>query len=542
MAARRAARSDLENARRAFDWALIALFVAALGAPTLDAWLRPLAERTPARRELRKPVEWPAAPASAAQLARYPPQLDTWFKDRMGLRDRLLRLRSRVRALGFGVSPLDEIDVTPQRWTFLRIESSREAWEGRLPLSDERLRAWETMLSEHAEVSRALGARQLFFFGPNKETIYPERVPSTWHKFGPSRLEQLTAFLDARGTNSIVDLRGPLAAAKSLDRPDAREFVYAATGTHWTPRGDHVAYATMHARLRELFPSLSPLLPFDELELTPIGGEGESWANRAFLEDEFAEPFYAVRLPHPARHIVGEYGKGLHEFIALGPDPKAPRAVLFHDSFGARVSELLAPHFSRIHCVWSGRYDANVVARERPDVVIELYVERLLVTTDPRGDRIQSEPALALRRALAPDPVFTLTRELAERDALCGPGLSSHAAGAPGALLRLRVESERGYLILPPLREPASALSNGCVVHVELLTLGETELTLLPVLRGETAPRAAPAVTAPLVSGWNDVVLRVPRIDDLERFALQPGRLPGRYVLYSFEVRPLRDG
>lgn len=541
MAAQRERRIGAERARRAFDGGLIALFLAALLAPTIDAFSRPLAERTPARRELRFPVEWPAAPASAAQLARYPAQLDGWFKDRMGLRDRLLRLRSRVRALGLRVSPLEEIDITPQRWTFLRIEGSREAWSGSRPLSAERLAGWEATLRQRAEVSRSLGAQHLFVLGPNKETVYPEQVPPSWHKFGPSNLEQLHAWLDERGTNSIVDLRAPLADAKTGDRPAAREFLYAATGTHWTPRGDHVAYAALHGRLRELFPDLSPRIPFEALELSPIGGQGESWANRAFLEDEFGEPFYSVKLPHPARHMVGEYGQGLHEFIALGPDPRAPRAVFFHDSFGARVSELLAPHFSRIHCVWSGRYDADVVARERPDVVIELYVERLLATTDPAWPQIRSESALALQRALAPPAVFTLTRELAEREALAGPGLTLRPPGAPGATLRLRVENESGRVLLPPLRERASELSRGCVVHLELLSLSTTELTLLPMSRGETEPRAAPAVSAHVVDGWNDLVLRVPCVDDLDRFALQPGRIPGRYLLYGFDVHPLRD-
>ncbi len=525
-----------------FDGVLIALFVAALGAPTIDAGLRPLAERTAAAREMRNPVEWPGVPRSLAELAHEPGAIDAWFRDRMGLRDKLLRLRSRVRALGFGVSPLDEVDFTPDGWTFLRTEACREVWAGRLPFTDEELVNWDETLRQNAAACRALGAQHLFLIGPDKETIYPERVPSTWHKFGPSRLEQLHAWLDARGTNTLVDPRAALISGKAQDGAAPPEFLYYPLGTHWTPRGDYIAYREIHARLRQLLPGLGAPIPYSDLELRAEPNVDESWAYRAVLDDVYPQPIYDVKLAHPARALTEGFRGGLRDEILIGADPSAPRAVMFHDSFGVRVSQLLAPHFSRLHCVWTGRLDTDVVARERPDVVIEIHVERTLVTVDSRDMRDDLEGALALRRELEVEPSFVLTPALAKTETVAGPGLALRPPSVPDALLRLRLERDGGYALLP--RMPASALAGarGSVVRIELFALGETELTLLPVLRGESEPREQPSASAAIVKGWNDVVVRLPHVAELERFALRPGRTPGRYLIYSFAVRPAASG
>jgi hypothetical protein len=82
-----------------------------------------------------------------------------------------------------------------------------------------------------------------------------------------------------------------------------------------------------------------------------------------------------------------------------------PRAVVFHDSFFLAPEErrsgqptppwgpppatfhlipLLAEKFSRATFTWQKRFDAELIKREHPDVVIEERVERVLVN-GPEG-------------------------------------------------------------------------------------------------------------------------------------------------------------
>ncbi len=523
--------------RRTFDLALITLFLVALASPTLDACLRSVDERTAAHHEMRSVLEFPPTPRTTAALARFPTYVEGWFKDRMGLRDQLLRLRAHVRGLGFGVSPIEEADLAPEAWTFLRGDASREAWAGALTFTQNDLEAWEAALRSRADACRALGAQHLFLLGPNKETIYSERVPKTWHKFGPTRFEQLLAWLRERQTVEIVDLRPALWTAKAQDQPDEREFLYFPLGTHWTPRGDYVAYEVFHGRLKQLFPALSPPTLYSELLRQPFSGEGDSWAYRAFLEDVYTQPVYIMLPPKPAYYPAGVYGDGRRMIVALGPDTHAPRGILFHDSFGTNVSGLLAPHFSRLHCCWTSQLDLELIRREKPDVVMELYVERMMANTDPRTMHVTLPSDDALQRELERAPVFVLKREHFP-EIVAGAGLSLRLAAESSGILRLRLERDGGYVVLPRLPEFQEPNGAGCVVNIEIIAADETDLALLPMRTGEDTPRRVHPGSAHLVSGWNAVRVRMPYIPNLERFALRPGRVPGRYVIVSFEVRP----
>jgi hypothetical protein len=81
------------RARRGLDAALVAAFLAALAAPTLDAFVRDDAARGPAP-EMRAASPMPDLPRDLDGLSRFPAAFEAHFADTFGLRDRLLRLNS----------------------------------------------------------------------------------------------------------------------------------------------------------------------------------------------------------------------------------------------------------------------------------------------------------------------------------------------------------------------------------------------------------------------------------------------------------------
>jgi hypothetical protein len=76
-------------------------------------------------------------------------------------------------------------------------------------------------------------------------------------------------------------------------------------------------------------------------------------------------------------------------------DAGLPRAVMFHDSFGAHLIPYLSEHFRRIVYAWERPdypvFDGALVERERPDVVIQQIVERKLAVYFPR-ESIADDP------------------------------------------------------------------------------------------------------------------------------------------------------
>jgi len=69
-------------------------------------------------------------------------------------------------------------------------------------------------------------------------------------------------------------------------------------------------------------------------------------------------------------------------------DPSLPRAVIFRDSFVSQLVPFLSEHFSRAVYLWQNDFDAGVVAKEHPDVVIQEIVGRHLYNFIPSPELV----------------------------------------------------------------------------------------------------------------------------------------------------------
>jgi hypothetical protein len=65
-------------------------------------------------------------------------------------------------------------------------------------------------------------------------------------------------------------------------------------------------------------------------------------------------------------------------FVSVQNGANLPRAVLLTDSFGEYPALWLREHFSRLVTVGTYALELDLIERERPDVVIQLIVERQL--------------------------------------------------------------------------------------------------------------------------------------------------------------------
>jgi hypothetical protein len=173
---------------------------------------------------------------------------------------------------------------------------------------------------------------------------------------------------------NVVDLRPALLEARR------RERVYHKTDTHWNARGAHAAYEAILNSLgvhglrpapRSAFRETASTVP--GLDLARMLGLGHR-LNEVDLglepkmarEARMVEPRNAV--PHGvyARLVTEREGTGL------------PRAVIFRDSFTTALIPFLSEHFSRALYLWEYDVNPEVIAAERPQVVIQQIVGRHL--------------------------------------------------------------------------------------------------------------------------------------------------------------------
>ncbi|MBL8860408.1 MAG: hypothetical protein JNK02_00205, partial [Planctomycetes bacterium] len=335
-------------------------------APTIDACLRDAEARGPRANEMRTAAEFPGTPETARAWLAMPRRIEAWFGDVLGLRDVLIRWHSIEDLLVFGRSPTENATVGRDLSMFYRGESSLEIARGVDPFSPAELEAWRRTLEAQRDAVEGLGAKYLLAIAPNKESIYPEKLPAWAEKLGPSRLDQLLAHLGPRSTIDAVDLRPALVAAKRLDRHD--DHAYFPQGTHWYGRGALTAYREITTALKPHFPVLEPLAD-EELVRSEYGQD--SWAERMYVLDRFPQSCLAFHPRAPRARVVTATPRWPDgELVTEVDDARLPRAVFLHDSMLAYFEPLIAEHFRRATFLWTTRFDVARIAAARPDVVV----------------------------------------------------------------------------------------------------------------------------------------------------------------------------
>lgn len=369
------------------DAICIALFLAALSAPSIDALIRSDALRGPAP-EGRAAAAQPGWPRSLSEVETWPTRLEEHFDDVFGLRDVLLRGNALAKLFVFGVSPTDRAYVGRDGWMFYARTRSIESLRGLVPWTQDGLNAAVQSFVRRRDALRARDIDYLLVVVPNKETIYPERVPERFNRVGPTRLDGLAQAFEAAHFDSFVDLRPVLWASKGTsDRP-----LYCPQGTHWEGAGALVAYRAIAERLCGRSMRAAPL-DERELVLVPAPRLYDSWARRMYIEGVLpSEPSEYVPTV-PRAHVVRERARdaiGTTLVTAVG-GATHPRALFVHDSFGPYLERLLAEHFASLTCAWTNAFDDSLVKASQPDIVIELFVERRLATMGAPGTAVAQD-------------------------------------------------------------------------------------------------------------------------------------------------------
>jgi hypothetical protein len=171
----------------------------------------------------------------------------------------------------------------------------------------------------------------------------------------------------------IVDLRSSLLRAKQTEQ------VYYRTDTHWNNAGAYVAYGAILAHLERRIADFDARpLPGTSVVRVRTGGD---LARILALEDKFSdeEVDWIPRSPRRA-HQVDAYSIGSTEVTAMECSVcSRSSAVVLQDSFNTLLAPFLAEHFRRIALVDSGKLDLTLIDHERPDIVIQEFVERKMM-------------------------------------------------------------------------------------------------------------------------------------------------------------------
>jgi len=384
--------SNKEQVDKIHHTVLIVIFIAALSLPMLITFWKGTGGGLDSD-EKRKLAEFPSIKLSGEGINKFPVEFTKYFDDNFGVREKLIRINSYIKAFLLGISPTGKAIIGKQGWLFLGDGNIIADYRHTHPFTLDELKQWRDVLEAKRDWLAARGIKYLFVVAPNKNSIYPEFMPDQYIQVRPdSCLDQLITFLKANSHIEILDLRPTLKAEKINTR------LYFKTDTHWNERGAFLGYQEIMGRLSLMMAEMKSLTLGDFNPVIEVG-EGHDLANmmglrtamseKIFrLEPKFTRCSHAVPFNLSSSYKWPEYPPG-HEAYARECGRGKFNAVFFQDSFGTALAPLVSEHFNRTVYIWDyPNFDVMdaAIKQEHPDVVIEERVERHLKPMMPDFD------------------------------------------------------------------------------------------------------------------------------------------------------------
>ena len=370
---------------RTANRALVSLFLAAISLP-LAANLTGRDGADPGA-ENRELAPFPRFDASLRSIPAYAEGFGAWFDDHFGFRSTLVRWYGQSRLLVPGVSPTATVVRGDDGWFYYGDDGSIEDYTRLRPMSPDAVHLWRETLTRTREWLRGRQIAYIFAIAPDKYVIYPEPMPSSLRRVSDtSRTDQVYGGLAGSGVVA-VDVRPALREAGT------RERIYQKTDTHWNDRGALAAYEQIIEAARAQVPAIPPAWTRDDFDPEDRSIEGLDLAAMMGVKRVLREVDLTLvpRRARLARVVEPRGAKSTDEeglLITEIPGSTLPRAVIFRDSFVSRLVPFLSEHFSRAVYLWQNDFDADIVRKEQPDIVIQEIVGRHLYNFIPSPELI----------------------------------------------------------------------------------------------------------------------------------------------------------
>jgi len=349
---------------------LATVFMVLLWLPTFDTLFH--FDHSPAFNEKRLPAPFPHFEPGSDGIKKYLRGLESYFNDHFGFRNQLIHWHIQLRLALFN-SGRNDVLMGKDGWLYCASDAEHmaEHYQSLLQFSPRELSDLQNLLERRRDWLARRGIEYLFVVAPDKQSIYPEYLPS-WRApvRHQTKLDQFIGYMQSHSTVTILDLRPALRDAKRIAP------TYYKTDSHWNNWGGFVACQEIGKTLEKCIPDLKPL-PWDSFELKEDQFEMGDLARMLGVvaaEDDIT-PLPKTNLP-----VLVETSPNakLSYPTYFTSNPNATRkCIVFRDSFGDALKPYLGYYFKQV-CYVPGRgdMDASLIEEMKPQVVISEIVER----------------------------------------------------------------------------------------------------------------------------------------------------------------------
>ncbi|MFT3782487.1 MAG: hypothetical protein QM790_10780 [Nibricoccus sp.] len=359
---------------------LIVLFVTLLWLPTIDSLFS--IDHTARLNENRALATKPAF-TGIVHTRDYLAGLETYFNDHFGFRKAFVRMQSKWKRKLFGEAAVSEAIIGSDGWIYTTANRMIESYTGVSRFKPSELVAWQKLLETRRAWLQQRGIAYFVVITPDKHTIYPEHLPD-WLKAppGPTKLDQWLEQFRIHSTLRPLDLR-PILLVEKAKRP-----VYLMTDTHWNSLGAFISYQAVVRELGKQLPHLAPI-PESSFQLQADANFKGDLAvllgqESSFPERQAVQLIPSAELPKIQIEETIQHTGNKHVTITRTHNDKAAgKAIVFRDSFGTFWYQFFGYNFRDVIFLSQREFDPGLIEREKPDVVIDQIVERIVNTHDP---------------------------------------------------------------------------------------------------------------------------------------------------------------
>lgn len=336
--------------------------------------------------EFRTMAKFPSPTEDAIGLQDYCKQAEKYFDDHFGLRDFLIASDLHIQSSLFPGETHGYVLIGNHGWLYYLGEKKTLVNDrlGIRKLTRPELESERLLLEKRRDELEALGIKYMLVVAPNKESVYPEYLPSWLRQPAVTKLDQFIRYMRLHSAVDIVDLRAALRQENSSGPS------FFKTDTHWNMRGGFLAYQSIMTRLTNQFPEAIVLRPgdFNIVHVTTSGGDLGRFLAHTSLLDDCAWSFVPKGgLPgisffeSDTNQLTWEQFAKLpylapSEIVAVN-NCGTNHIMIFGDSFGVEMEPFFGLSFGKSE-FFDKAFDPKYIDRDKPNVVIEEIAERFL--------------------------------------------------------------------------------------------------------------------------------------------------------------------
>lgn len=207
--------------------------------------------------------------------------------------------------------------------------------------------------------------------GPNKHTIYPEKLPFKVDTNRRTKIDQVADIVNGIEDATWIPLEDNLMEAKK------HGLLYHKTDSHWNTFGGYFAYRQIINALNNDFPD--EFIPMPLAYMERYSEEKTVLGLTRMLDYPIREITNDVRVLNVRAKKKANLLDMTHRRDAelrFSTPRKKRKAVVFRDSYSAVLVDFMKEHFEEVVFVWSARLNRDIILKEDPDILIYEVVER----------------------------------------------------------------------------------------------------------------------------------------------------------------------